>query len=63
MELIQLNNPALGKYDGIWVSGVCPEDAEDMIELVLAIINCGGMGITWEVVDIGGKPVLQRIRI
>ena len=63
MELIQLNNSSLGKYDGIWVSGVCPEDAGDMIELVLTIINCGGMGVTWEVVDIDGKPVLQRIRI
>ena len=62
MELIQLNNPALGKYDGIWVSGVCPEDIKDMVDLVLTIINSGGMNKTWHIIDVDGKPVLERIR-
>ena len=63
MSYIQLNSDRLGEYSGIWVSGICIEDIEDMIDAFLIIIKNGYLGKSWEIANIDGRPVLQRIKI
>lgn len=63
MDYIQLNSDRLGEYSGIWVSGVCSEDAEDMIDSVLILIKRGEIGDTWRIIEQNGRRVLERARI
>jgi hypothetical protein len=63
MGYIQLNSDRLGKYSGVWVSGVCSEDAEEMIDALVRIIERNELNNTWEIADINGRPTLQRIKM
>lgn len=60
---IQLNSDRLGEYNGIWVSGVCSEDVEDMIDSVLLLIEHNEIGNTWQVIEKSGRRILERAKI